>query len=101
MERKSMTNSEIEEIARKATSDEEQELWEKKLLGNDPKHTKRSDFYKETSKSVNTVNISFSAATIDELKLLADSEGIQIAEYLIQVIEKHLKTSNKKTGTNK
>lgn len=86
-----MTKREIEEIAREATSDEEQELWEKKLLGNDPRHTKPSDFHKETLNPVNTVSNKFPAVTLDKLWPLADFQ-----EHIIQLIKNNLKTGTGK-----
>lgn len=47
-----MSKKDLETFAAEVTTDEEQELWETKKLGKDPKHAKRSTFYKAPSKLI-------------------------------------------------
>ena len=93
MERKSMSKKELEKLASDATSDDEQELWEKKKLGNDPKHAERSDTYKPPSK---LISIRVPDEVLEELKIIADKEGLRYQTYIISLLKKHVRT--KKAG---
>ena len=90
MEQKPVTKREAEEFAHEATSDAEQALWEKKLLGNDPAHVAKSSFYKGDP-SAGSIYIKIPVSTADKLKLLADHEGVSCNEYILQLIDEHLK----------
>ena len=93
MERKSINKKDLEKFAAEATSDEEQELWEKKLLGNDPKHARQSSFYKTPSK---LISIRIPDEVLLELKAIAESEGLRYQTYIVSLLKKHLK--RKKAG---
>ena len=90
MEQKPMTKDDIEAFAQEATSDDEQELWEKKLLGNDPAHVAKSSFYKGTPDAGN-IFIKIPVSTASKLKLLADNEGMRCEDYVLRLIDNHLK----------
>lgn len=90
MERKSMTKEELEEFARNATSDENQEKWESKELGADSKSSQKSKAYKAPSK---LISIRVPEEVLNELKVIADKEGLRYQTYLISLLKKHVKGS--------
>ncbi len=93
MERKPMTKKELEEFAREATSDDEQKLWEKKKLGTDAQHVGRSHFYKAPSK---LISIRVPEEVLEDLKTIADHEGLRYQTYIISLLTKHVR--RKKAG---
>lgn len=93
MEHKSMTKDEIEKFASDATSDSEQELWEKKKLGKDAKHTVKSKAYKGPSK---LISLRVPEEVLESLKTIADTEGLRYQTYIISLLKKHIRT--KKAG---
>ena len=88
MERKPMSKKEIEKFAKEVTADDEQELWEKKQLGTDPKHAKRSDFYKAPAK---LISIRVPDELLEELKVMAEKEGLRYQTYIISLLKKHVR----------
>jgi len=82
-----MTKKELEKFAKEAVSDEEQELWEKKKLGNDTKNVKRSEFYKAPSK---LISIRVPDEVLEELKDLAEKNGLRYQTYIISLLKKHV-----------
>ena len=90
MEQKPMTKDDIEAFAQEATSDDEQELWEKKLLGNDLAHVVKSNFYKGTP-DAGSLFIKIPVSSASKLKQLADNEGMRCEEYILRLIDDHLK----------
>ncbi len=92
MERKSMTPKELEDFAHEATSDKEQERWEKKKLGNDAKHARRSEFFKAPSK---LISIRVPDEVLEQLKDMAEDEGLRYQTYIISLLTKHVKRKKK------
>ena len=92
MERKPMSKKELEKLAKEATSDEEQELWEQKKLGNDPKHAKRSEQYKAPSK---LISIRLPDEVLEGLKEIADEEGLRYQTYIVSLLKKHVRKKKK------
>jgi predicted DNA binding CopG/RHH family protein len=82
-----MTRKAIEKLAAEATSDEEQELWEKKKLGTDPKHTERGTTYKTPSK---LISIRVPDEVLCDLKIIADKEGLRYQTYVVSLLKKHV-----------
>lgn len=84
-----MNKKDLEKFANDATSDDEQELWEKKKLGNDPKHVERSEAYKPPSK---LISIRVPDEVLEELKMIADKEGLRYQTYIISLLKKHVRS---------
>ncbi len=93
MEHKPMTKDEIEKFATDATSDSEQELWEKKELGKDVQYVTKSKTYKGPSK---LISLRVPEEVLETLKDIADTEGLRYQTYIISLLKKHIKT--KKAG---
>lgn len=90
MEQKPVTKRKVGKSVHEATSDAAQELWEKKLLGNDPAHVAKSSFYKGNPNASN-IYIKIPASMLNKLKPMADHEGMRCEDYILQLIGEHLK----------
>lgn len=86
MERKSVSKKNLNALAEKISSDDEQDLWEDKELGADKKHAKKSSFYKAPAK---LISIRIPDDVLEILKLLADKEGLRYQTYVVSLLKKH------------
>ena len=83
---------ELERIADKLTSDDEQELWENKKLGATKKYAKKSRFFKTPAK---LISIRVPEELLDELKDLAETEGLRHQTYIVSLLIKHVNRKKK------
>jgi len=88
MERKPIKKKTKEKLSKHATRDDEQRLWEEKKLGNDIKHTERSNLYKSNSK---LISIRIPEDVLEDIKNIADKEGLRYQTYIVSLLKKHVK----------
>lgn len=65
---------------------------ENKQLGAEAKHAKRSDFYKAPSK---LISIRVPDEVAEQLKSMAEDEGLRYQTYIISLLTKHVRRKKK------
>ena len=73
--------------------DENQESWEKGLLGKDPKHAKAVDLKIEVKTLPTSIRLPINL--VEALKQLSEEEGIAYQTYLKMILTRHIREKRK------
>ena len=77
------------------TADDDEEQWDKRQLGNDPRHTKPAPGeYTKTASSVGT-SIRMPLKLIKELKKIAEEEGMPYQTLVKSILTKYIRDRNR------
>lgn len=83
-----MTDKEKRKLAEAYTNDKEQDKWENKELGNDPKHAKKSKILLKRS---GPISIRIPPDVLEDLKDIAEVEGYKYQTYIVALLKRHVK----------
>jgi len=81
------------EVAEALTSDDEQQKWEQKSLGNDPRHSEALEVNLGDIEKPTPTSIRLPTSLINDLKRLAKDEGLPYQTYLKMILTRHVKTN--------
>lgn len=88
---KKISKAREKEIEEMIAEDGDEDLWDQRKLGNDPKHAKRAaDEYKKSSSSVGT-SIRMPLQLIKELKKIAEEEGMPYQTLVKSILTKYVR----------
>ncbi len=91
---KKITKKRAAELDKMISEDGDEQDWDERKLGNDPKHAKVAHEFAKTKTSIGT-SIRMPLSLIKSLKRIADEEGVPYQTLVKMVLTKYVKKKEK------